>query len=244
MFPDALSSPPIVAGAEAALKATAFELAGDEAASNAPMPAPLPKTSRPSAAIVTNPLPANALGAAMSSVPPLTVVPPVYAFVPLRVNSPLPEIANALFPMMFPAKVVVEPEDIATVSVGFPEYLLVTIAPAEPLRLPTVCGFPARSNTPPEAMVRAVAVGRFSPLPSSSSVPAEIVVGPLYVPVPTRSRLPAPIFVRATVPLVFWIAPLKSPLAPLAPTVSVQKPSPLLSTVPPPDSAPRWRSCR
>ena len=40
------------------------------------MPAPLPKTSRPPAAIVTNPLPANALGAAISNVPPLTVVPP------------------------------------------------------------------------------------------------------------------------------------------------------------------------
>ena len=52
----------------------------------------------------------------MSSVPPLTVVPPVYVFVPLRVNSPLPESANASLPMMFPANVV-EPEDGATVSV-------------------------------------------------------------------------------------------------------------------------------
>ena len=119
MFPDALSYPPIVAGIDAAaLRATAPELAGDEAASNAPMPAPLPKTSRPPAAIVTNPLPENALGAAMSSVPPLTVVPPVYVFVPLRVNWPLPESANALLPMMFPANVVVEPEDGATVSVA------------------------------------------------------------------------------------------------------------------------------
>ena len=59
------------------------------------MPAPLPKTSRPPAAIVTNPLPDKALGAAMSNVPPLTVVPPVYVFVPLRVNSPLPESASA-----------------------------------------------------------------------------------------------------------------------------------------------------
>ena len=52
------------------------------------------------------------------------------------------------------------------------------IAPAEPLRLPTVCGLPARSNAPPEAMVRAVVAGRLLPLPSSSSVPAEIFVGP------------------------------------------------------------------
>ena len=83
-----LSGPPSVAGPAAALNAIAPEVAGDEAASNAPIPAPLPKTSRPPAAIVTNPLPANALGEAMSSVPPLTVVPPVYAFVPLRVNWP------------------------------------------------------------------------------------------------------------------------------------------------------------
>ena len=44
--------------------------------------ATLPNTNRPPAAIVTDPLPASALGAAMSSVPPLTVVPPVYVFVP------------------------------------------------------------------------------------------------------------------------------------------------------------------
>ena len=62
------------------------ELAGDEAASKAPIPAPLPN-NRPAAAIVTDPLPADALGAAMSSVPPLTVVPPVYVFVPLRVTA-------------------------------------------------------------------------------------------------------------------------------------------------------------
>ena len=68
------------------------------------MPAPLPNTSRPPAAIVTNPLPESALGAAMSSVPPLTVVPPEYVFVPLRVNAPLPERAKASLPMMFPAK--------------------------------------------------------------------------------------------------------------------------------------------
>ena len=90
--PDVFSSPPSVAGADAAaLGGTAPEPTGDEAASKAPMPAPLPKTNRPPAAIVTNPLPASGQGAAMSSVPPLTVVPPVYAFVPLRVDWPLPE---------------------------------------------------------------------------------------------------------------------------------------------------------
>ena len=110
----------------------------------------------------------------MSSVPPLTVVPPVYAFVPLSVNAPLPESANALLPTMFPANVVA-PEAGFTVSVeGYSGRLFVTTAPAEPLRLPTVSGFPARSNTPLEAMVKAVAAGRLSPLPSSSSVPAEI----------------------------------------------------------------------
>ena len=48
MFPDALSYPPSVAGIDAAaLRATAPEPTGDEAASKAPMPAPLPNTSRP-----------------------------------------------------------------------------------------------------------------------------------------------------------------------------------------------------
>ena len=145
-----------------------------------------------------------------------------------------------------PGEVVVEPEDDATVNVGmgYSEYWFVTIAPAEPLRLPTVCGTPAMSKTPLEAMVRAVASGRLLPLPSSSSVPAEIFVGPLYVLVPLRSSTPAPILVKATVPLVFWITPPKAPLAPLAPTESVQKPPPRLSTVPAPESAPRWRCCR
>ena len=118
MFPDVFSYPPIVTGIDAAaLKATAPEAVGDEAASNAPMPAPLPNTSRPPAAIVTNPLPVSALGAAMSSVPLLTVVPPVYVFVPLRVNWPLPESANASLPVMLPANVVA-PEEGATVNVG------------------------------------------------------------------------------------------------------------------------------
>ena len=70
MFPDVLSYPPSVAGADAAaLKATASEPAGDEAESIAPMPAPLPKTSRPPPLIDTRPLPGKALAAAISSVP-------------------------------------------------------------------------------------------------------------------------------------------------------------------------------
>ena len=68
-----------VAATAAALRdvVESLEEVGDEAARIAPIPAPVPNTSRPPAAIVTNPLPDNALGAAMSSVPPLTVVPPV-----------------------------------------------------------------------------------------------------------------------------------------------------------------------
>ena len=59
-----------------ALRATSPEPTGNEAASSAPMPAPLPNTNRPPRLIVTNPLLDKALAAAMSSVPPLTVVPP------------------------------------------------------------------------------------------------------------------------------------------------------------------------
>jgi hypothetical protein len=78
MFPDVFSNPPIVAGADtAALSATPLEPTGDEAPSNAPMPAPLPNTSRPPPPIVTNPLLGNALALVTASVLPLTVVPPV-----------------------------------------------------------------------------------------------------------------------------------------------------------------------
>ena len=60
MLPDVFSYPPSVAGAAAALRATAPEPIGDEAASSEPIPAPLPKTNRPPAATVTKPLPASA----------------------------------------------------------------------------------------------------------------------------------------------------------------------------------------
>ena len=65
MFPDGLSSPPIVAGAAAAaIKATAPELIGDEAPSNAPIPAPLPNTTSTPGPSVSLPILGNALGAA------------------------------------------------------------------------------------------------------------------------------------------------------------------------------------
>ena len=77
MFSTALPIVPIIAcGVAAAINASGFEAIGGEAASSAPMPAPLPNTNRPPLPIVTNPLPDNALGLAMSSVPPLTFVPP------------------------------------------------------------------------------------------------------------------------------------------------------------------------
>ena len=111
----------------------------------------------------------------------MIVVPPEYVFVPLSVNSPLPVNARALLLMMFPAKVVAEPADEATVERrGVRRLAVPTTAPADPLRLPTVCGTPSMSNTPLEAMVKAVAVGRFSPPPSSRQRSlAEIVVAPL-----------------------------------------------------------------
>ena len=91
-------------------------------------------------------------------------------FVPLRVNAPLPESANALLLVMFPANVV-EPEgggrsqiSIAIAGRGFLEENLSGSPKAE-----------ARAGA---AMLKAVAVGRFSPLPSSN-VPPEIVVKPL-----------------------------------------------------------------
>ena len=73
MFADVASSPPSVAGADAALKATAPALVGDETASNSPMPAPLPNTSRPPAVIVTNPLPATAWLPPLWPIAPLTI---------------------------------------------------------------------------------------------------------------------------------------------------------------------------
>ena len=77
-FADVFSYPPIVAGVNAAaLKATSPAPSGDEAVSNAPIPEPLPKTSRPPPLIDTKPLPGKALAAAISSAPPLINVPPL-----------------------------------------------------------------------------------------------------------------------------------------------------------------------
>ncbi len=62
MFSTLFPSGASVAGTEAAaLNATAPELIGAEAASNAPMPAPLPNTSFPPPLIVTTPVLDNAL---------------------------------------------------------------------------------------------------------------------------------------------------------------------------------------
>ena len=137
------------------------------------MPAPLPKTSRPPPLIFTNPLPGKALAAAISSVPPLTDVPPEYVFAPVRINSPLPEIVSATLPWeldsveftMFPANVVA-PDVELTVNVAVYVWLLtglrlfMMIAPAAPLRLPTGCGFPPKSSAAPAAMLKAVVAGR------------------------------------------------------------------------------------
>ena len=74
-YPAAIGT--VACGVAAALRATAPEPIGDEAPSNAPMPEPLPSTSRPPPLIVTKPLLGKALAAVTSSVPPLTVVPPL-----------------------------------------------------------------------------------------------------------------------------------------------------------------------
>ena len=75
MFPGVLS---IIAGTDtAALNATAPELIGDEAPSNAPIPEPPPRTSRPPLPIVTSPLLGNALADVTARVLALTVVPPL-----------------------------------------------------------------------------------------------------------------------------------------------------------------------
>ena len=103
-------------------------------------------------------------------------------FAPLRVNSPLPEIVNALLPWldsvestMFPANVVAPDAGAHGQRRGVRldgTRLFMMIAPAAPLRLPTGCGFPPRSNTPPAAMVKAVAAGRLSPLAAECQRPA------------------------------------------------------------------------
>ena len=194
MFPDPLSYPPSVAGADAAaLKATASELAGDEAASSAPMPAPLPNTSRPPAAIVTSPLPDKRARGGDVERAAADGRPAVVCVRAAEGQFAAAGKCQRIVPMMFPAKLV-EPADIATVNVG------------------TVYSGGAGSSQPPRPSRSAAhrlrdpghvqhaaggdrqgrRRGRLSPLPSSSTVPAEIVVGPLYVLVPLRSRLPVP----------------------------------------------------
>ena len=78
MFADVFSWPPIAAGTDAAaLERNRTELIGDEAPSNAPIPAPPPKTSRPPLPIVIRPLLGSALAEVTASVAALIVVPPV-----------------------------------------------------------------------------------------------------------------------------------------------------------------------
>ena len=132
---------------------------------------------------VALPLPSAELELAFN-VPAETVVEPVYVFVPVSVSVPPPLLVSPFAPLITPA-----------IETGLP---FVSIVPAEESVTVRVDGeviVPPACNVPPEK----TSVLFASPSADEElafSVPAEIVVLPVYVFEPVSVSVPAPAFVK------------------------------------------------
>jgi hypothetical protein len=140
---------------------------------------------------VALPSPMAALAVAFS-VPAETVVLPLYVFVPVRVSVPVP-----LF--------VSEPEPLITPAIETP-FPFVSIVPVEERVTDRVDGdviVPPACSVPPENTKLFVALpSPIAALEFAFTVPAEIVVAPLYVFVPVSVSVPLPVFVSPFEPLM------------------------------------------
>ena len=115
------------------------------------------------------------------------------------VMMPLPVLVNATL-VALPFSII--PENVwllvlPTVRVSVPEALLVTF-PA-PSSEPRVSLKPAKSKVAPEAMVIALELLILSDAPNFS-VPALMVVAPVYPELPDNVQVPVPDFIRPDVP--------------------------------------------
>ncbi len=87
-----------------------------------------------------------------ATVPLLTVVPPVYEFVPDKVNVPVPDLTKPSFapaPLFCRGPVNVEVL-LPTVSVAEVPAAVLSTTPPVPVRLPMASLLPFRSSVPPE----------------------------------------------------------------------------------------------
>ena len=132
---------------------------------------------------------------------------------------PLPLLARLpLLPDTMPLKVVLVSSP-PVVSVALPSATL----PA-PANEPMLSLLPARLSVAPAATVMALASDRLSAAPLAR-VPAATVVAPLWLLVPVRVQVPAPVLVMPPLP---DIAPLKLVLVPRPPVVSMPAPRAML----------------
>ena len=155
--------------------------------------------------VVAPPVDPNALLLAATRIPSLSVVAPVYELLPDSVSVLSPDLTTEPpEPEITPANVVDLPDAPLTVSVlvGEPLVLRVIVAP-EPdpdvLIDATVSEYPAMLNDALLAIDTAdESEIRFSA--PSASVPAEMVVVPVYVLLPEMVNVPDPDFVKPPVP--------------------------------------------
>ena len=132
-----------------------------------------------------------------TSVPPVTVVEPVYKFSPSRVSEPEPLLISLTFSLellseITPENVELLEEFTVRILVESEEESLV-IDPAElPFKLPTETLYPLRFNTP--LFMISVAPIPKALLLLTTTLPLLISVYPEYVLFPLSTRLPVPSF--------------------------------------------------
>ena len=127
------------------------------------------------------------------TVPTFTFVAPLYEFVPPSVSVPVPFF---VMPPIPPAVPVNEVEVLSPPAMSVPAPSKRFPAPASE---PTVSVRSFRSSVAPEEMVTALAFGSVSVAPRRS-VPALIVVVPVYAFAPEMRTVPVVFFVSATLP--------------------------------------------
>ncbi len=137
---------------------------------------------------------------ATETTPASIVVEPEYVLGVLSVRVPVPVLTRETWPLPSssrPEKVPVPTPLPPTVRVTGPAAPLVTV-PA-PASEPAVSSWPARSSTAPAATEIALE-GPIALAVPSRSVPALIVVAPVYVPAPPRLTVAAPFLMNEPVP--------------------------------------------
>ena len=155
----------------------------------------------PKALLVMDPT-APLLATPANNTPLVSVVPPLYVFAPLKVSVPVPLLLLNTKATVFVPSWITPPNDPgfapAIVSVALLEPLFVTTGvPPVLFNEAIVWLYPARSSVPPDMLIADADTSVVAEELPSFSVPALIVVVPVYVFTPVRVHVPEPLWVNA-----------------------------------------------